>query len=63
HRGIVWRVTFDSAGERLASASADGTVRIWNLRATDLLKQSCRWLQDYLQYNLELDEEDRTICS
>ncbi|MEM9907241.1 MAG: hypothetical protein AAF921_19690, partial [Cyanobacteria bacterium P01_D01_bin.44] len=47
HRGIVWRVTFDSAGERLASASADGTVRIWNLRATDLLKQSCRWLQDY----------------
>ncbi|MEO0457057.1 MAG: hypothetical protein AAF152_10835 [Cyanobacteria bacterium P01_A01_bin.114] len=62
HRGIVWRVAFDSAGERLASVSADGTLRIWNLRATDLLKQSCRWLQDYLQYNSELEEDDRSVC-
>jgi WD40 repeat protein/predicted Ser/Thr protein kinase len=31
HETEVWQVAFDSTGRRLASASLDGTVRIWNV--------------------------------
>lgn len=32
HEGVIWEVAFDRRGDRLASASADGTARIWDLR-------------------------------
>jgi WD40 repeat protein/serine/threonine protein kinase len=31
HETEVWQLAFDSTGRRLASASLDGTVRIWNV--------------------------------
>jgi WD40 repeat protein len=30
HRGLVYRVAWSPSGERLATASKDGTVRVWD---------------------------------
>jgi len=38
HSGIVWNVAFSPDGQLLASASSDGTAKIWNWRSGDLLK-------------------------
>ncbi|XP_074786779.1 striatin-4 [Athene noctua] len=35
HGDAVWALTFNPAGDRLASCSADGTVRIWDPRRQD----------------------------
>ncbi len=32
HEGVIWDIAFDGQGDRLVSASADGTARIWELR-------------------------------
>ncbi|MEO0541073.1 MAG: hypothetical protein AAFZ80_09445 [Cyanobacteria bacterium P01_A01_bin.105] len=62
HQGIVWRAAFNSDGQQLATASADGTVRIWDLNVETLLKRSCQWLGDYLQYSGAVSEEERQAC-
>ena len=38
HRGRVWRATFDSRGETLASGSADNTVKLWETRSGMLVR-------------------------
>ena len=48
HEGVVWDVDFDATGERLISAGADGTVRVWELRLEQLMAAGCGWLQDWL---------------
>ncbi len=48
HEGVVWDVAFDPSGERLISAGADGTARVWDLRLDALMAQGCEWLQDWL---------------
>uniref|UniRef100_A0A8B9RXJ5 Striatin-4 n=1 Tax=Accipiter nisus TaxID=211598 RepID=A0A8B9RXJ5_9AVES len=35
HRDAIWGLAFNPAGDRLASCSADGTVRIWDPRRED----------------------------
>ncbi|CAM9186211.1 unnamed protein product, partial [Laminaria digitata] len=30
HQGVVYACRFTPAGNRLASCSADGTIRLWN---------------------------------
>jgi WD40 repeat protein/predicted Ser/Thr protein kinase len=37
HEGPVWQVSFDPAGERLASASFDETARIWSVASGEEL--------------------------
>jgi WD40 repeat protein/tetratricopeptide (TPR) repeat protein len=59
HEGVVWDVDFDAKGERLVSASADGTVRIWDLRLNALLEKGCDWLADWLIARPELA---RQLC-
>ena len=48
HDGVVWDVDFDASGERLLSAGADGTIRLWNLRLASLQRQGIDWLSDWL---------------
>ncbi|MEM1280278.1 MAG: WD40 repeat domain-containing protein, partial [Cyanobacteria bacterium P01_H01_bin.152] len=61
HRGIIWQGSFDSTGMRLASAGADGHIRLWNLQLKDLMWQGCQWIEDYLAYG-DLSDADRLVC-
>lgn len=59
HDGVVWDVSFDAASQRLATAGADGTLRIWDLRLSSLQAKGCAWLEDWLLTRSELKEQ---IC-
>ncbi|MGB3295275.1 MAG: hypothetical protein WBB01_20020 [Phormidesmis sp.] len=48
HGGVIWAVDFDRGRDRLVTASADGTVRIWDLRLDTLIEKGCDWLSDWL---------------
>jgi WD40 repeat protein len=48
HEGVIWDVDFDASGQRLVTAGADGTVRIWDLRLNNLADKGCQWLADWL---------------
>ena len=61
HRGIIWQGSFNSSGDHLASAGADGQIRLWNLQMHDLMRQGCRWIEDYLAYG-DLSDEERLVC-
>ncbi|MEO1391572.1 MAG: WD40 repeat domain-containing protein [Cyanobacteria bacterium J06634_5] len=54
HEGVVWDVDFDEDGQRLVTASADGSVRIWDLQLETLLEKGCQWLEDWLLARPEL---------
>ena len=68
HEGVIWDVDFDAAGERLVTASADGTARVWDLRLSALMEKGCDWLEDWLivrpdakeQICAELNEQHRS---
>ncbi|MEM9150755.1 MAG: hypothetical protein AAGB19_09920 [Cyanobacteria bacterium P01_F01_bin.3] len=57
HEGVVWDVDFDADGERLVSAGADGTIRVWDLRLAALREQGCTWLSDWLLARPDLRAE------
>ncbi|ESA32937.1 wd40 repeat-containing protein [Leptolyngbya sp. Heron Island J] len=61
HRGIIWQGAFNSSGDHLASAGADGQIRLWNLQMQNLMRQGCRWIEDYLAYG-DLSDGERWIC-
>ncbi|MGB3300192.1 MAG: AAA family ATPase [Phormidesmis sp.] len=61
HEGVIWEVDFDATGERLVTASADGTVRVWDLRLSTLMEKGCDWLQDWLLARPEAREQPCTM--
>ncbi len=62
HSDAVTSVSFSLNGERIASASKDGTVILWKFNLEDLLLQACDWLQDYLKSNPNVSESDHHLC-
>jgi len=62
YSGAVNGVSFSPDGQTLASASDNGTVKLWNFNLDNLLVQGCNWLRGYLTYNPDVREEDRRVC-
>lgn len=59
-----WNISFID-DKTLVSVSDDAKVELWNADTLEfdvLLKQSCDWLQDYLQFSLQVDQRDRALC-
>ena len=59
HGGQIERFSLSSDGQLIATASDDGTARIWRMRFEDLERIGCRDLRmSYLEENLQkLSEE------
>jgi WD40 repeat protein len=62
HTDSVMSVSFSPDGNLLASGAQDDTIVLWNLDLDDLLVRGCRWLEDYLRTNPNLEESDRLLC-
>ena len=54
HKDVIWDVDFDRTGERIVSAGADGTMRVWDLRLETLVEKGRLWLKDWLAARPEL---------
>lgn len=67
HTGSVSKVEFSADGQKLISASTDGTAIVWDLntviQSKDVLKVGCEWVEGYLKNNPDLPEGDRTLCN
>lgn len=59
HKDVIWDVDFDRTGERIVSAGADGTMRIWDLRLETLIEKGLTWLKDWLDARPDLERELR----
>ena len=65
HNARIWDIAFSPDGQSIVSASEDQTLIVWNLKDIIELNEfeyGCSLIQNYLKYNSEVDEEDRTIC-
>ncbi|MEQ9481292.1 MAG: WD40 repeat domain-containing protein [Coleofasciculus sp. F4-SAH-05] len=62
HDSLVFSVSFSPDGKTLASGSDDNKIKLWNLDLDDLLVKGCNWVHNYLKYNPNLRESDRTLC-
>ncbi|MBE9068182.1 AAA-like domain-containing protein [Leptolyngbya cf. ectocarpi LEGE 11479] len=64
---LVWGIAFHPDGHQLAWTGMN-SVTILNdldlaLNPDRLLSQGCRWVQDYLRTNPDLDERTRQLCT
>jgi WD40 repeat protein len=62
HTDSVRGLGFSADGFRLASASFDSTVILWNLDIDNLLARNCAWIHGYLANNPNLTEENYNLC-
>jgi WD40 repeat protein len=65
HEGFISSLAYSSDGRYLFSGAADGQLIAWDLEkiaTLDPLEFACRWVQDYLATNEEVQESDRTLC-
>ena len=57
HKDVIWDVDFDRTGERIVSAGADGTMRVWDFRLETLTEKGHRWLEDWLAARPDLAKQ------
>ncbi len=62
HHAPVLSVSFSPDSQTLASAGDDNTIILWNLDMNDLLVHGCHWVSNYLRYNRNVDQRDRSLC-
>jgi WD40 repeat protein len=62
YTGKVNSVIFSPDDRMIASASDDGTIKLWSLDLEDVMTRGCDWVRDYLAYNPKVSAEDREIC-
>ncbi|PLZ92407.1 hypothetical protein CEN44_06110 [Fischerella muscicola CCMEE 5323] len=62
HHAPVLSVSFSPDSQTLASAGDDNTIILWNLDMNNLLSRGCNWVNNYLRYNRNVDQRDRSLC-
>jgi WD40 repeat protein len=65
HSGFITSFAFSPDGNYLYSGGINGDLIAWDLEkiaALNPLEYACRWVQDYLQTNVDVAEGDRTLC-
>ncbi|NEO31522.1 MAG: hypothetical protein F6K36_14020 [Symploca sp. SIO3C6] len=68
HEARVLSVNFTPNDKQLVSADSEGKVIVWDLdldypELDELLKRSCDWVDDYLDYNPNVTPEDLQLCN
>ncbi|MBE9228739.1 TIR domain-containing protein [Phormidium sp. LEGE 05292] len=66
HKDGVISLSFSPDGKMLASGGLDNNIILWNLQQVGtldkLLVKGCRWIEDYLKNNPNLEKSDRQLC-
>lgn len=66
HKDGVISLSFSPDGKTLASGGLDNNIVLWNLQQVGtldkLLVKGCRWIEDYLKNNPNLEKGDRQLC-
>lgn len=55
-------LAFSPYEEKLAAASRDGSIIIWDLNMKTLKKSGCKWLSNYLEYNISAKTNYADLC-
>ncbi|HEY9296179.1 MAG TPA: WD40 repeat domain-containing protein, partial [Phormidium sp.] len=66
HKDGAISLSFSPDGKTLASGGLDNNIVLWNLQQVGtldkLLVKGCRWIEDYLKNNPNLEKGDRQLC-
>ena len=66
HSSAVESIDFSPDGKTLTSGGDDRTVILWTkhsiLNSNDLMIHGCNWVWNYLRYNREVPDSDRSLC-